>query len=116
MQLTLHIRPNDVENLEHELRYNASVLEIDGRPETLVVPLVDGEYLFGEMRFVFCVVESVDVHRRAMMYLLAEYLMEFFRSAYAERATDLFVVEQHPAALDAMPPLDSDDPKPLSGQ
>ena len=115
MEISLHIRPNEEENLEHELSYNASVLEIEGRPVTLVVPLEDGEFLYGEIRFVFCVVKGVDVHRRAMMYLLAEYLMEFFSNAYAGRTKEIFLVQQHPAALDADRVVVASEQDPLSG-
>jgi hypothetical protein len=44
-------------------------------------------------------VRGVDAHRRALIYLLAEYLLEFFDKAYSDRSEELFVVQRHPAQL-----------------
>ncbi|MBR56726.1 MAG: undecaprenyl-phosphate alpha-N-acetylglucosaminyl 1-phosphate transferase [Myxococcales bacterium] len=110
MDLKLHVRPNKEENLEHELRYVSAKTDIETRCGKLVVPLMDDRFIYGELRFVFPTVPSVDDQRRAFMYLMGEYVVEFFETSYSGRAEQLFVVQRHPTSAHAgadQGPLDS---------
>ena len=96
MDLKLHVRPNKEENLEHELRYVSARTDIETRCGRLVVPLMDDRFIYGELSFVYPTVPSVDDQRRAFMYLMGEYVVEFFETSYSNRADQIFVVQRHP--------------------
>ena len=100
MTLRLHIRPTEVEDLEHELKFVATRTDIETRSQRIEIPLSGQKFLYGELIFEFPVTGQIDLHRRSFMFLMSEYLVEFFERAFKARGDEIFVVQRHPAQLE----------------
>jgi UDP-GlcNAc:undecaprenyl-phosphate GlcNAc-1-phosphate transferase len=98
VELELHVRPNASEALKQRLRYLAPQTEIESRGQALTIEVMDDTFIYGELKFVYPRVPSVDDQRRALMYVLAEGLCEHLEASYGEQADQLFVVRRHKVA------------------